>query len=210
MWTGFQGERVASLHARSGTSNVSRALVIWKRLNCCLRNSWDTPTILGFTRNKLVQAGNILGTFTRPLPIYPAPALQRIWIESFLVRTAQCGASVKLKSGFSELRQFLHRPEQIANLGQDGVFENWLVGYKRVSGGNALHWRIQMMEELVSDARRNLGAVSPAEGIFIGNQRTIGFLHRRGDCVPVKRTQSAKVNQFDTDLVFALQFLRRL
>ena len=65
MWTGFQAERVASLHARFGTLNAWRALGSWKRLNCCLRNSWDTPTILDSTRSKLVQAGNISATSHR-------------------------------------------------------------------------------------------------------------------------------------------------
>ena len=63
----------------------------------------------------------------------------------------------------SELREFLHRPKQIADLGQDGVFKNWLVGHKRVGGSDALNGCIQMMEELVGDTRGNLCAVSPTE-----------------------------------------------
>src|ERR1700680_3338811 len=94
MWTGFQAERVASLHARFGTLNASRALGSWKRLNCCLRNSWDTPTILGSTRSKLVQAGNTWATSHRHSHIWRCSGPQHIWIESFPARMTQCGASI--------------------------------------------------------------------------------------------------------------------
>ena len=63
-------EKAASPHARFGTSNAWRAVGSWKRLNCCLRNFWDTPTILGSTRRKLVRAGNTSATFPRHSPIW--------------------------------------------------------------------------------------------------------------------------------------------
>ncbi len=62
----------------------------------------------------------------------------------------------------SVLRQFLHHPEQVGDLGQDGILQNWLIGNEGVQGGYAPHGRIQVLEQLIGDARRDLRAVAPA------------------------------------------------
>jgi len=46
----------------------------------------------------------------------------------------------------SVLGQFFHRTQQILGLGQDGIFENRLIGDKNVFCGNAAHGCIQMIE----------------------------------------------------------------
>jgi hypothetical protein len=62
----------------------------------------------------------------------------------------------------SVLCQFLHRAEEIVDLRQDGVFQNRLVSDERVGGCDAAHRRIQLVEELIRDARRDLCAIAPA------------------------------------------------
>src|SRR5712692_572387 len=81
-------------------------------------------------------------------------------------------------SDFSVLRQFLHGAEQIIRLRQDGVFENRLVGYKRVGGGDAAHWSVKLIEELIGDAGGNLRAIAPTQRVFIGDERAIRFSDR--------------------------------
>jgi hypothetical protein len=61
-----------------------------------------------------------------------------------------------------ELRQLLHRPEQVIRLGQYCILKNRLIGDESIRSGDALHRCIKMMEQLVGDSGSNLRTVSPA------------------------------------------------
>src|SRR5664279_1078135 len=69
---------------------------------------------------------------------------------------------VNSKSRLSELRQLLHRAEQVAGLGQDGILEKRLIGDEGIRGCDSFHRGIEMMEQFVGDAGGDFGAVSPA------------------------------------------------
>jgi hypothetical protein len=44
------------------------------------------------------------------------------------------------------LRQLLHRQIQIIRLGQDCVFQNWLIGHEYILRGDAAHGRVEVVE----------------------------------------------------------------
>src|SRR5581483_3710247 len=87
--------------------------------------------------------------------------------------------------GGSVLRQLLHSLEQVCSLRQDGIFQQRLVGNKRVLGGYAANRRVKVFEQLVGDAGGDLGAVPPTEGILVSNYDAIRLLHGRGYRLPI-------------------------
>ena len=76
---------------------------------------------------------------------------------------------------FLIFRQFLHGPKKVRGLRQDGVFQHRVVGDEDVRGGHTAYGGIEMFEELVGDAGGDFGAVSPAQGVFVGDQCAAGF-----------------------------------
>src|SRR6185437_13694455 len=74
------------------------------------------------------------------------------------------------------LRQILHCAVKILGLGQNRVFEHRLIRAEGVHGSDPPHRRIEPVEKLLADARRDLRAVTPAERIFIVNNYFAGFL----------------------------------
>src|SRR3954464_5058026 len=66
-----------------------------------------------------------------------------------------------------ELRQTFHRFEQVFRLRQDHVFERRLVGDKSIHRGDALYRRVKVFEQFVRYARRDLGAVTPTQRVFM-------------------------------------------
>src|SRR5205814_6593110 len=64
-----------------------------------------------------------------------------------------------------------------------------------------------LVEEPVGNASGYLGTVSPAQRVFVCDQRTIGLRDRGRDGVPIKRVEAAQVDQFYLHALFALKFL---
>src|SRR5580700_3038643 len=104
-------------------------------------------------------------------------------------QAARCGSPAGREGLHSllKLRQLLHCPEQVARLRQNRVLKNRLISDESVRSGYALHRSIEVMKELIGDSRCDLRAVSPAERVFVSDQRAIGLLHRSCNRVPVKR-----------------------
>src|ERR1700689_4154153 len=61
------------------------------------------------------------------------------------------------------LRKLRHCPVQILRLWQNLVLQDRLIGDEGVLRGYALHRSIQLVEQLVGDARRDLGPIAPAQ-----------------------------------------------
>src|SRR5215475_10935575 len=105
------------------------------------------------------------------------------------------------------LEDLLHRRRQILHLRQDHILELWLVRAKRIHRRDALHWRIEFMEQFTGNARRDLGAKTPAEHVFVRNDYAVVFADRRGDGFPIVGRKGSKVDDLDVD-AFAMQLRR--
>ncbi len=109
-----------------------------------------------------------------------------------------------------EFREFLHGAEQVARCGRMAFSRMRLIADERIGGGDSLHRGIEMMEELVGDAGGNFGAVSPAQRVFVGNQRAVGFLTDAAIASQSNGFRGAQVDQFDADVMLTFQLLRGL
>ena len=68
--------------------------------------------------------------------------------------------------------------------------------------------RVEMLEQLVADPRRQLGAEAARQLILVRDDHAVGLLHRGGDRVPVERHDRAQVDDHHADAVL-LGLLRR-
>ncbi len=75
------------------------------------------------------------------------------------------------------LGQLFHRTEQVVRLRQDGILENRLVGHECVGRSYAADRRIEMIEELIGNASRDLRAVAPTQRVFVGHEGTVRSSH---------------------------------
>ena len=57
--------------------------------------------------------------------------------------------------------------------------------------------RIEVLEQLIRNARGNFRSVAPGEGVFVGHNHATGFFHRIGNCVPVVRRKASQIDHFD-------------
>src|SRR5215470_15369871 len=67
-----------------------------------------------------------------------------------------------------------------------------------------------MLEQLVRDSRGDLGAVSPAQRIFMSDDYPIRLSHGVGNRLPVVRIESAQIDEFHADIVLPGNALSRL
>src|ERR1043166_439180 len=56
--------------------------------------------------------------------------------------------------------QLSNRFSDVSGLRQDRILELRRISYKRVQRADALHGRVEILEELIADARGNLGSVT--------------------------------------------------
>ena len=83
--------------------------------------------------------------------------------------------SASTKCPNSILPQLNDRPVQILRLGQDRIFQDRLIGNKGVHRRDPLHRGIEVVEELIGDARGDLRAVAPAQHIFMSDDDPAGL-----------------------------------
>ncbi len=74
------------------------------------------------------------------------------------------------------LHQFRDCLIDVLGLGEDDVFQRWLVGDEGVHCGHALYRGIEVFEELVGDAGGYFSSVAPAEHVFVGDDDAAGLL----------------------------------
>src|SRR5258706_6552050 len=91
------------------------------------------------------------------------------------------------------LRQILNGFEDVRRLREDDLLEVGVVGDRCVERGDPAHGSVQVLEELVADARGQLGAESARELILVRHDHAVGLPDRRRDGVPVKRHDGAEV-----------------
>ena len=119
----------------------------------------------------------------------------------------ECGSSRELAVVRDEL---LNGGEDVVGLGQNYVFQQRLVGDEGIFGGEALHRRIEFVEEFAADAGRDFSAISPAQHVFVNDQHAAGLADRGGDGLEVVGVQGAQIEHLDADSMLALQPLRGL
>ncbi len=93
-------------------------------------------------------------------------------------------------------------------LGEDGVFEDGLVGDEGVHGADAADGGVKGVEELVADAGGDLSAVAPTEHVFVGDDHAAGFADAFGDGLPVIGIEGAEVEDLDVDALLLWLFAR--
>src|SRR5258708_39809632 len=96
-------------------------------------------------------------------------------------------------------QQFLDSSAQIARLRKNFIFKIWMIGTEGVHRRNAPHWGVQLIEELVGDARSDFSPVSPGEHVLICDDHAIGLAHSGGDRVPVEWRKRAEIDDFHRD-----------
>jgi len=81
-------------------------------------------------------------------------------------------------------------------LGEDGVFEFWVIAAEGGGGCNALYGGVEFFEEFFGDAGGDFGAVAPTHHVFIGDNDAMGFTDRGRDGFPVIGRERAEVDDF--------------
>ncbi len=115
-------------------------------------------------------------------------------------RLGRCPAALLI------LGEVEHGAVEVFGLGEDGVFEEGLVGDEGVHGGYAADGGVEGVEELFADAGGDLGSVAPAEHVFVGDDDFAGLADGGGDGVPVVGVEGAEVDEFDVDAGLAVEF----
>src|SRR5215469_11047899 len=119
------------------------------------------------------------------------PTPSKAKLGTIAPREARLGKRRGLKPGgeerteswcsISELGQLSHRALEIISLGKDGIFQHWLISNKGVFRGHSADGSIERFKQLIGDAGRDFRAVSPAQGIFVGDQHAIRLPNRPGN-----------------------------
>jgi hypothetical protein len=94
--------------------------------------------------------------------------------------------------------------EDGVGLGEDGVFQDGLVGDEGVHGADAADGGVEGVEEFVGDAGGDLRAVAPTEHVLVSDDHAAGLADRGGDGLPVVGIEGAQVEDFYVDVVLAL------
>ena len=81
----------------------------------------------------------------------------------------------------------MNRFEHVVGLRQDGVFDVGRVGHEAIERGHAFDGGVELVEEFVGDARRDLRAVTPRDAIFVNDERAVGLPDAAVDRPPVIR-----------------------
>src|SRR3989449_6406429 len=98
--------------------------------------------------------------------------------------------------------EFLANSHDVGGLRKGSLLEERMVRDKNVLAGQAADRRVEKLEELVGNARRNLGAVSPRNAVLMEDQDAAGLLHRGRDQVPVVRAERAQIENLRPDAFF--------
>src|SRR2546427_8848978 len=71
-----------------------------------------------------------------------------------------------------------------------------MVHVEGIHGPPALDGRIQLVDQLVGNARGDFPAVAPAPHIFVRDDHAVRLSNRRGNRLPVVRRKRAQVDDF--------------
>src|SRR5215467_2778787 len=109
------------------------------------------------------------------------------------------GSLLAFFAGVSELaarsvfEQLLDPCYHRIRLRQNHILELGLVGAERIDGRDSLYRRIQLIEQLVADASRELSSVTPTQHVFIGYDHAMRLAHRRANRIPVIRRERTQI-----------------
>src|SRR6478609_9799776 len=98
--------------------------------------------------------------------------------------------------------------QNIRCLWQYFFFEIRAVRHRAVHRRHALDWRVEVFEQLLADACRDLRAEAACERVFVRDDDLVGLADQFGDAVPVIRHDRAQVEYGDADAVL-FRLLRR-
>ena len=89
--------------------------------------------------------------------------------------------------------------EDVGRLRQDRFLEVRAVGDRAFERADAADGRVEVLEQLAGDARRDLGAEAARQLILVRDDDAVGALDVRGDRVPVVRHDRPQVEHRDAD-----------
>ncbi len=92
-------------------------------------------------------------------------------------------------------------------LREDRFFELWRVGDRRIERADAADGRVEILEQLAGDARRNLCTEPARQLILVRDDHAVGLLHQGRDGFPVVRRDRSQVEHRRRD-AFLLSLMR--
>src|SRR4051812_32296186 len=98
----------------------------------------------------------------------------------------------------TSLAIWLHVPEggerrvhHVLLVREGGLLQGLRVGHRHVGAGPALHGRVEPVEGLLLDQRRQVGPYAAVRPALLHDHRAVGLLDRLEDRVQVERTERA-------------------
>src|SRR6185503_14061361 len=105
----------------------------------------------------------------------PGETRTAAWLPSAAVVASSTNAATLVS------RKLLDRCQNIRRLRQDLFFEIGAVGDRAIERGNALHRRIEELEQLVADTRGDFGAESAGQRVLVSHDDPVRLLDELGD-----------------------------
>src|SRR5688572_442114 len=91
--------------------------------------------------------------------------------------------------------------EDVRCAGQDSFLENGCVRHRAIETGDPSHGSIEILEQLLADTRRKLGAEATGERVLVGDDDAADFLCVGDDRLPIVRNDRTKVDYGNAEAV---------
>ena len=98
-------------------------------------------------------------------------------------------------------RDLAQRGDDVRDLRQERLLEHRRERYRRVGRGDALRRRVEILEGLLGDRRRDLGAEPAGERVLVQDDHLRRLSHRGEHGLPVPRQDRAQVDDLDRHVV---------
>src|SRR5215211_338403 len=121
--------------------------------------------------------------------------------RGIVTSVAMVGALLEISEGRE------HSLHHVLLMRHCGLLERLGVGHRRVGPGHPLHRRVEVVERLLLDERRQVRPDAAVRPALLDDHRTIRLLDRLDDGVEVERPQRARIDHLGLDLVLGSERL---